>query len=79
MLRISSALANAQATAMAELFNDAELLVYDGKRPANADVPVNGQKLLLRFQFGNPALKDSAMASWLQTTLRAEPAAAISD
>jgi len=55
---LSSAVANAQAKAMAELFNDAELLVYDGKRPANADVPVNGQKLLLRFQFGNPSFKN---------------------
>jgi hypothetical protein len=56
-IAISSALANAEASAAAELFNDAQLLVFDGKRPANADTPIDGQKLLLRFQFSDPAFQ----------------------
>ena len=54
-LKISNALANAEATAAATLFNSGYLRIYDGTQPATADTAIGSQVLLAELTFNATA------------------------
>lgn len=54
-LKISDTLANAEANAIASLFNSGFLRIYDGSQPADANTAITTQTLLAELTFGSPA------------------------
>ena|SRR5581483_6352236 len=72
--KISDTLANAEANAIASLFNGGFLRIYDGAQPADANTPITTQNLLAELTLGSPAF-GSAVAG----VLTANPITADSD
>lgn len=59
-LKISNAAADAEGDALAPLFDNGYLRIYDGAQPATPDTAVSTQTLLAELRFGNPGISTSA-------------------
>jgi hypothetical protein len=53
--QLSNAAVNAEADALSALLNNGYLRIYNGSKPAGADVALSGQTLLAELRFANPA------------------------
>lgn len=57
---LSAAARHAAASAVLELLSDGYLSLYSGRRPIDADEPLNGQELLVELRFATPAFEMSS-------------------
>jgi hypothetical protein len=55
--RVSRAVLNAQADALALMLDGGSLCIYDGVQPVDADEEVSSQTMLAELGFGSPAFK----------------------
>lgn len=53
--QIATAIANAQADALARQLDDGYLRIYTGSQPASADTALGSQTLLVTLRFANPS------------------------
>jgi hypothetical protein len=58
--KFSNAAVNAEADALAALFNGGKLRIYDGAQPATADTALGAQVKLAELTFANPAFAAAA-------------------
>ena len=58
-VRISNAAADAEGDALAPLFNNGYLYIYDGTRPTNANTAVGSQHLLATLRFAATGIATS--------------------
>lgn len=59
-IRINSAFAQFLANAAVDGFDGGQLIIYDGARPASADVAIGAQVPLVTFNLPTPAFGDAA-------------------
>jgi hypothetical protein len=58
-VRISNSAADAEGDALAPLFNNGYLYIYNGTRPTNANTAVSGQTLLATLRFAATGITTS--------------------
>lgn len=59
-LKLSNAAVNAEATALAPLFNNGYLRIYDGTKPAGPDTAISSQTLLAELRFAATAMASNS-------------------
>jgi hypothetical protein len=58
--QLSNTAVNTEGDALATLFNNGYLRIYDGTQPSSADTAISTQSLLVELQFGSPAFGASS-------------------
>jgi hypothetical protein len=53
--QLSNIAVDTEGDALAALFNNGYLRIYDGSQPSSADTAISTQNLLVELQFSNPA------------------------
>lgn len=74
-LKMSNTAVSAEADALAALFNNGYLRIYDGSQPATADTAVVGQVLLAELRFGATAFGAASDGVLTANALTADSAA----
>lgn len=75
-ITLSTAAANAQLDALAELLDGGFIRVYTGPRPPSPDVPVKSQVLLAELRFSRPAFAAAEDGVLKARSIKADPSAA---